>query len=224
MEEIANQKTDLEDLATSVTEVFPKLDSLEQRLSLEIYHLLAEGQPVPLSKLAERVSVGVEVVKQVLDRWPGVFFDAEKQVVGYWGLALSSAYSGPHRFTINGRTFFAWCAWDTLFLPHLLGQVAEIESASPGGGTIRLTVTPENLHGADPAGSEMSFLLPNVGCVQKNIVTTFCRFIHFFVSREAGNRWTRQHPGTFMLSLDEALWLAHRRNEMQYPDIYRSPS
>jgi alkylmercury lyase len=218
---MTTNKINLEDLATNVVGVFPKLDAFEQRLSLEIYRLLAEGQAVPLSKLAEQVAVGAEVIKHILDRWPGVFSDSDGRIVGYWGLALPSAYAGPHQFTINGRTLSTWCAWDTLFLPHLLGQTATIESASPGGGKVRLTVTPKHLQNLDPSGSEMSFLLPNVDGIQKDVVTTFCHFIHFFPSREAGNDWINQRPGTFMLSMYEALWLAHRRNEMQYSEVLR---
>jgi alkylmercury lyase len=216
---MTKNRINLEDLATSVVGAFPKLDAFEQRLSLEIYRLLAEGQPVRLAKLAERIAVGVKVIARILNRWPGVFSDSEGRVVGYWGLAIPAAYAGPHRFTINGRTLSTWCAWDTLFLPQLLGQAAEIESASPGGGTVRLTVTPKRLQHVDPASCEMSFLLPNAGGVQKDVVTTFCHFIHFFPSREAGSSWTRQHAGTFMMSMDEALLLAHRRNEMQYPEV-----
>ncbi|HWZ45837.1 MAG TPA: organomercurial lyase, partial [Candidatus Saccharimonadales bacterium] len=191
----------------------------EQRLSLEIYRLLAEGQPVPIPKLAERVAGGAEVIKHILNHWPGVFFDSEERVVGYWGLALPSAYAGPHRFTIRGQALSTWCAWDTLFLPQLLGETAMIESASPGGGTVRLRVTPQQLDHIDPAGAEMSFVVPDADGVQKDVVTTFCHFIHFFASRESGNSWTSRHPGTFLLSMDEALLLAHRRNELQYPDL-----
>ena len=40
-------KINLGDMAAHVVELFLKLNLFEQRLSLELYRLLAEGQPVP---------------------------------------------------------------------------------------------------------------------------------------------------------------------------------
>jgi alkylmercury lyase len=140
-------------------------------------------------------------------------------------LAIPAAYASQHRFTIGGRTLSAWCAWDTLFLPQLLGQTAEVESASPAqGGEVRLIVTPEGVEGVDPEHAQMSFILPNATGIQKDVLTTFCHFVHFFPSRQIGESWTARHPGTFMLSLDEAHYLARRKNDVQYQRRIVPPS
>src|SRR5713226_4925476 len=154
-------KVNLDELAGSIVGCFPTLDLLEQRLSLELYRLLAEGQPVPRETLAERLGIPADGVNRILDGWPGVFSDSQRQVVGYWGLAIPAAFASPHRFTIAGRSLSAWCAWDTLFLPQLLGQTAEVESTSPTGITVRLTVTPDRVESVDPVGAQMSILLPD---------------------------------------------------------------
>ena len=52
---LSNGKVNLDDLAVSIVGCFPTLDLLEQRLSLELYRLLAAGQPVPRETLAERL-------------------------------------------------------------------------------------------------------------------------------------------------------------------------
>ncbi len=218
---ITNGKVDLDKVATSIVGLFPSLDLFEQRLSLELYRLLAAGQPVPRAILAERLGVPVEIVNAILGGWPGVFSDLEQGVVGYWGLAIP-AYASPHRLTIDGRHLSAWCAWDTLFLPQLLGQTAEIESSSPATGvTVRLTVMPQAVADVNPSGAQMSFLLPDAAAIQKDIVTAFCHFVHFFPSRQAGESWAAQHAGTFLLSIDEAYSLARRKNKALYPDALR---
>lgn len=210
-------KIDLDRLVTDSIQLFPALGVLEQRLSLTLYRLLAQGFPVPRGMLAEKTGVPISTVSQILDGWPGVFSDPQGNIVGYWGLALPDSYKGPHSFTIGGRTLSAWCAWDTLFLPQLLGQVARVESISPdSGATVRLTVSPERLEQVEPAGAQMSFLLPNAAAVQKNVATAFCHFIHFFPSRQSGESWVRQQPATFLLSIDEAYIVARQRNEALY--------
>jgi alkylmercury lyase len=212
-------KLDLEELAASIVGYFPTLDLLEQRLSLALYRLLAEGQPVPRPSLTERLGISVETVNRILDGWPGVFFDAERRIVGYWGLSIPSKHTSPHKLTVNSRTLSAWCAWDTLFLPQLLGHNVEIESASPGGGIVRLIVTPEKVEQFAPVNAQMSILLPDREGVQKDVITTFCHFVHFFPSRQAGEGWSAQHAGTFLLSIQEAHLLARLKNEAQYREV-----
>src|SRR5260370_2210430 len=133
-------KVDIEALSVSIVECFPKLNPLEQRLSLELYRLLAAGRPVPRLSLAEKLGEPVDTVSRILENWPGVFSDPQKRVVGFWGLALPAAYPSAHKLTVNGRNLSAWCAWDTLFLPQLLGEDATIESTSPQAGVVTLTV------------------------------------------------------------------------------------
>ena len=121
---------------------------------------------------------------------------------------------------MNGRTLSAWCAWDTLFLPQLVDQTAEIESASPSQtGIVRLIITPQQVERVEPVGAQMSVLVPNAQEMQKNVVTSFCHFVHFFPSRQVAERWTAQHSGTFLLSIHEAHVLARLKNEAQYRDV-----
>src|SRR5713226_1348221 len=89
-------KLSLAELAASIVRCFPSLNVVEQRLSLHLYRLLAEGQPVPRAVLAEGVGVSAETVNRILESWPGVFSDRQHRVVGYWGLSPLAAYSSPH--------------------------------------------------------------------------------------------------------------------------------
>jgi alkylmercury lyase len=210
-------KLNLEELAANIVSCFPGLNLLEQRLSLGLYRLLAEGQPVPRMALVNRLETSIETVSRILDSWPGVFSDADQQIVGYWGLSIPVSYSSPHTLRMNGRTLAAWCAWDTLFLPELIGQTAEIESVGPAGSeTVRLTVTPECVERVEPVGALISVLLPDAQKMQKDVVTSFCHFVHFFPSRQAAESWTTKHAGTFLLSIQEAHVLARLKNAAQY--------
>lgn len=89
-------KLNLDEIATSILGCLPTLNAIEQRVSVELYRLLAEGQPVPRAALAEQIGIPVDSVNRILDGWPGVFSDSQRQVVGYWGLAIPAAYRGPH--------------------------------------------------------------------------------------------------------------------------------
>jgi alkylmercury lyase len=219
---ITHHRIDLDTAAASIVSGLPKLDSFEQRLSLELYRLLAGGQPVLRALLAERLGEKTDTINQILDGWPAVFFDSHQQIIGYWGLSLPAAYDSPHKMTIDGQVLSAWCAFDTLFLPQLLGKTATVESTSPASGdSVRLRVSPEGVEQVSPANAQMSFVLPDLTSARKDIVSAFCCFVHFFPTREAGERWIAQHTGIFLVSIEEGMAIGQKRNMTQYRDALR---
>ena len=105
----------------------PQLDRTLQRVALGLYRLLAEGRPVSVKSLAQRLEVSPEDVSDTLRSWPGVYHNDEGDITGFWGLSLQEM---PHRFEIEGKQLYTWCAWDTLFLPELIGRTAEVAVGS----------------------------------------------------------------------------------------------
>lgn len=210
------------DLVFAVNQLFPRLSRTEQQISVALYRLLAEGRPVAHEALAARVGLPLAQVNAVLDAWFGVYYNAAAEIIGYWGLALQKM---SHRLRINGRKLYAWCAWDTLFLPHILGTAAEVESNCPvSGETIRLTVAPGGIQAVDPRDTMVSFITPEQAKVKENIVLNFCHYVHFFRSAEASEAWRSKHLGTRLLTVDEAWALGREKNAFQYGEIWGSLS
>ena len=91
-------------------------------------------------------------------RWPNVELDDHGRVVAFSGLSLTPT---GHRFTVGGRQLYAWCAWDTLFLPALLDQPAHVESSCPvTGAPVRLAVDQSGVRHVDPEDVGVSFPPP----------------------------------------------------------------
>jgi alkylmercury lyase len=209
----------LESLATAVATAAPDFD---ERIALEVYRRLAEGSPAPTSDVAERAGVDSERVEELLASWPGVYLNEERDVIGFWGLTITEL-SPTHRLDVDGRNLFAWCAWDTLFLPGILDATAKVESTCPTTGeTISLVVSPAGVVETSHAGAVVSFLTPDHD-FDADVIQGFCHFVHFFASREAGEAWTAEHPGTFLLSLDDAFELGRRVNALNFPSELGSP-
>ena len=202
------------EFARAVIELFPRLSPTEQQVSVTLYRLLAQGRPVARQTLAKQVGLSVAQVGTVLDAWYGVFYDDAGEIIGYWGLALGKM---NHRLRINGQALYAWCAWDTLFLPQIIGAVAKVESTCPvSGDTIRLTVAPTGIEAASPAAAVISFVTPQQSELKENVLLNFCHYVHFFRSVEAATTWLEKHSGTRLLTLDEAWALGSEKNAAQY--------
>jgi Helix-turn-helix domain of alkylmercury lyase/Alkylmercury lyase len=75
--------------------------------------LLSGGEPVALEELAAAAGRSVEAVDAALKAQISAERDDRGRLVG---LALTLRPT-THRFTVDRRTLFAWCASDTLMLP-----------------------------------------------------------------------------------------------------------
>lgn len=54
--------------------------------------------------------------------------------------------------------------------------------------------------------------------IGEDVIASFCHFVHFFRSPSTGKEWLEQNPGHTLLSLDDALRLARKKNALQYGD------
>jgi alkylmercury lyase len=211
---------DTAEIAEQLACCLVELDASDQRAQLALFRLLAEGEPVDPDRLAARADLQTADVLARLRRWPEVPTDPEGRVVAFNGL---STVETPHRLRIEGRTVYAWCAWDTLFLPELIGHSAEVESTCPGtGAAVSLRVGPEGPSDVRPSRAILSFLLP-ASAFGDDSSASFCGFIHFFAFPGAAEGWTRRRPGTFVISIDEGFEIGRRTNTVRWGEALRAP-
>ena len=210
-----NASSTVEQLAKQVAGAMPDLNPTERHIAVGLYRLLAGGSPVPREAVAGRLGLPVDMVADTIRGWPGVFYDDDQHVIGFLGIAQRPM---PHRFTVDGTELYTWCAWDTLFIPEILGKTALVKSTcTTTGTTISLTVGPAGVEAVSPADTVVSFLVPETP-FDANIIMSFCHFVLFFASPDAGTAWTAKHPGTFLLSLCEAFEVGRLVNRAKFGD------
>jgi alkylmercury lyase len=197
----------------AVADEMHDLDADDARVVLTLYRLLARGEPVGFSEIAEEAGIDLGLVEKRLEQWPGVFTQ-ERAVVGFWGMAIPKV---SHRFEVGGKTLYTWCAYDALFLSELIGKTATVRSHDPvTGEEIRLVVHPDQIEGPNPQDIVISFLDPATTRFDENVILNFCNYVHFFTSRESGSKWVADNPGTFLLSLDDSFRVAHLANRTKF--------
>ena len=120
---------------------------------------IAKDGVLSVERFAELMGLEVEPAREV---FAGLFAagmqkDESGNIVG----AALTAVETPHKMRVAGKELYAWCSLDTLFIPGLLGETADIESSCPSTGeAVRLTVSPEGIESAEPAGAWLSVFLP----------------------------------------------------------------
>ena len=192
----------------------------DQRAALALYRELAKGKAVDADQLDRALGVPAADAQALLQRDPikcFVYPDDEGRLLGFGGLAAALMH---HRFEVDGRTLWTWCAWDSLFIPEILGRSARVTSPDPETGeTVRLVVSPDRVELVVPDGTVVSFIQPEAQVFDAgaaNVMAKFCHFVFFFASRASGERWVAKHPDTFLYSLDDAFALAKRLNARNF--------
>lgn len=187
-----------------------------QRYALTLLRTLAEGEPVSAAMLAERTGQLPAEAAGFIDRLPGIYRDDDGRVIGMWGLAVTEF--PPHRYRIDGRQLFTWCAWDPFILTDWLGGTAEVSSVDAH------TKEPVGFRLADGRvvdlshpGVVLSFKLVNEWT--SDVIGSFCHFVHYFTDERSARVWTDAHPGTFVLSLDDAITLGQVWGRQVFPDL-----
>lgn len=183
---------DIYSLADAIARARPEMTERGQRVSLALYGLLGKGQPVTSSELAAATNLPESEIETSLEKWPGVYRDDQQgRVVGFWGLSVPEM--PPHEISLDGRTLWAWCAWDTLFLPRRLGATLDVQSRCPTTGRdITLRVSSEDV-AVQPAEVVVSFLEPRRP-FDSDVIGSFCHHVHFFADVQAGEKWTKRAP------------------------------
>jgi alkylmercury lyase len=207
-------KPELSEIIDKFQEVAPKLDGAKGRIALATYRRVARGVPASLEEIGSDTGMEADEVERIFGNWIGVYKDPEGRVYGFWGLSIPAM---KHRFEVEGVRLHTWCAWDALFLPELLCKTAHVESVcETSGQPVMLTVSPTGVEAAEPASPFISFLLPDTARFGNNIINRFCHYVNFFRSRADGEAWVAKNPGTFLLTLDEAVELARLKNRAQF--------
>ena len=136
------------------TELFPDIDPPSQRVLLGLYRLVAQGAPVTIGNLATAFSMDSNAVRNILGSVEPsrLQYDEAGGIIAFAGLSQAPTH---HRFLFEDRELYTWCAFDTLFLPQLLGGEARVSSACPvTNAKIRInchfSAVPDSLHWLTP--------------------------------------------------------------------------
>lgn len=182
----------------------------------ELLRLLSCGEPVTVGQLAAAAEQSVDEVQRAVAGWNDTEYDQQGRIIG-WGLTLRPT---PHRFSIDGRQLYTWCALDILFFPAIIGRPARVESpCAETGIPIRLTVDPTaGVSALEPATAVVSIVTPEK---MSSVRASFCNPGRFFAAADAARTWQAKHPRMEVLSVVDAYRASRSLCEMLLDDKAR---
>lgn len=163
-----------------------------------LVNLLAAGRPVAVEDLIQATGIPAEDVRQDLAGLKDIEYNRAGKIVGQ-GITLRPT---RHRFEVDGRQLYLWCALDTLLFSIILGRPARGSSPCRATGSpVEVTVEPTRLRRVEPASAVLSIVTPESPA---SIRAAFCENVHYFVSDDAARDWLSGHPNAELLSVADA--------------------
>ena len=167
--------------------------------------LLAEGEPVSVTRLAAAGGWPVEQVHAQLERQPGTDWDDHGRIAGF----AVSLRPTPHTFQFDGRILYGFCATAVLELPIILGRKGVAESTCPATGQqIHVELTPDRILQVDPSEAVVSKVRPAEAVT--DVRAEICDLGNFFSSPAAAADWLKHHPDGQVASIADEFTVTQR--------------
>lgn len=177
------------------------------RLTVRTVQALSRGRPIARSELVDLWGMPSGAVNDVLEASVTAGqaeVDPEGRLVG----GVLTLDPTDHQITFGDRTVFAWCSFDALWAPAVVGETARIRSTDPvTGGTIDLTVSPSGVEDVRPAEAVVTVVGADAAA-DGGRDSPRCTHMLFFESRASALEWTDEVPGVAILTPAEAREIA----------------
>jgi alkylmercury lyase len=180
---------------------------LDLRVTIRTMQALAEGKPVSLDQLAKIWEMSIEQVRSVLAGAVSAGraeIDSQGDLIG----GVLSLIPTAHRISMDGKELFAWCAYDAIYAPGVVGKTAQITSRDPiTGDPIRITITPAGIADVRPKGTVVSVVGREMD-MRGGPESPRCSQMLFFGSRESAHQWLQGRDNVSILTAEEAFEIA----------------
>lgn len=182
---------------------------LDMRVTFRTMQALAKGKPVSPDQLAKIWEMPVEQVRSVLAGAVAAGhaeIDSQGDLVG----GILSLIPTDHRISMDGKQLYAWCAYDAIYAPGVVGKTAHITSRDPvTGDPISMTITPAGVEDVQPEGSVVSVVGAETD-MRGGPESPRCSQMLFFGSRDSAHQWLQGRADVSILTVEEVFEIARQ--------------
>jgi len=179
----------------------------ELRLQVIALQLLSKGEPVSPDSLAEAWDMPLEQVHAIFEQ-AGALGTLQLDDSGNMVGSAISLVPSNHKFQVRGKSLYAWCAYDAIYVPGVIGAIAVIDSIDPlSNESIQIKVSPEGVVESKPNGI-FATVVGMEADTRGGVESSRCSQMQFFVSEENAKKWSVDYPDVSIMTVDQLFDLA----------------
>lgn len=190
-----------------VEELTRRWQKVDTKLLLPVFPLLAKGQPVLVSRLAELANKEVASIRKALEA-AHTEVNNLGEIKELFGVTVKPT---RHRIRVKEKELFGCCALVAQMVPHFLGTVVEIQSLDPvTQKTVSIRVSPDGIEAFFPDNAVATLVTVDTVECDMNIASIFCNHVNHFVSVDSANRFVGENSRRFVVGLEELFYTAKK--------------
>jgi alkylmercury lyase len=182
---------------------------LDLRVTIKTMQALAEGDPVSPAQLANMWEMPLDQVRAILEQAKvngQVEINTRGDLVG----AVLSLNPTIHQISIDDKLLYAWCAYDAIYAPGVIGRPVQIVSQDPvTGEAVRMTITPAGVENVQPESTVVSVVGAEMD-MRAGPEGPRCTQMLFFGSKDSAKQWLQNRVGVSILTVEEVFEIASR--------------
>ncbi|HSR52932.1 MAG TPA: organomercurial lyase [Acidobacteriota bacterium] len=165
---------------------------------LPCFSLLAQGESLAVSEMAEASGREVSLIEQTLEA-ARCRFDDDARLIDLFGMTLEPTL---HRLEIGGRIVFSCCALWAHVIPRLIERPVSVESVDPASRqVVRLSISPTGITALDPPRALATLAIADSGSIESDVESAFCRHVRHFATLDSAQRFSLVSPARRVVSL-----------------------
>lgn len=165
---------------------------------LPCFPLLAQGEPLAISEMAEASGREVWLIEQTL-KAARCRFDDDARLIDLFGMTLEPTL---HRLEIGGRIVFSCCALWAHVIPRLVGRPVSVQSVDPTSRqVVRLSISPTGVTALDPPQALATLAVADSGSIGSDVESAFCRHVRHFATLGSAERFSLVSPARRVVPL-----------------------
>jgi alkylmercury lyase len=180
---------------------------LDLKVTIRTMQELSKGKPVSPDQLSKVWDMPLDQVKLILSGAVSAGkaeIDSDGNLVG----GVLSLVPTNYRISMDNIDVFAWCAYDAIYAPGVLGKTAQIASTDPiTGEPINITITLDGVIEVRPEETVVSVVGPETNTIGGR-ESIRCTQMVFFTSRESAHQWLQGRDDIAILSVEEVFEIA----------------
>jgi len=189
-------KTAKQYLGKQLNTMLSEIQLDDNNFIVNVQRELLKGNPLPKTTFYALIDATKEKADSLLELLGEL--NENDEITAFSGLSITPT---NHKFIVQGKTLYTWCALDAILFTEWLDVSSQIISQDPiDNSLIELNIDCDHLVSSNPYPIFLSLVEKMDSC---NIRGSFCNHVFFFASEQTAKQWLDSNANGKILTLED---------------------